>query len=97
MRTLRDAMAPGSYLILSHAMSEGLPPETVAQGERLYTRTSNPVRLRSRAQIAAFFDGLELVEPGLVHTPLWRPEDQEDLFLDQPARSRHFAGVGRKP
>jgi hypothetical protein len=55
------------------------------------------VKLRSRAEIQAFFQGLELVDPGLVHVPLWRPEGPEDLFVDTPGRSVNFAAVGRKP
>jgi len=38
-----------------------------------------------------------LVEPGLVRTPLWRPDGPDDLFFDQPERSGIYAGVGRKP
>jgi hypothetical protein len=53
--------------------------------------------MRSRAEIGAFFAGLELVEPGLVPVPLWRPEGPDDLLLDEPGRSNGFVGVGRKP
>jgi hypothetical protein len=52
---------------------------------------------RTRAKILRFFDGLEWVEPGLVHTPLWRPEGPDDALLDHPPRAFCLAGVGQKP
>ncbi len=93
---LRAALPPGSYLVISHASYEGMP-ELSREHEELYQRTSTPMRMRSREEIARFFEGLELVEPGLVFIPLWRPESPDDLFLDQPERCTGFAGVARKP
>ena len=58
---------------------------------------TNPARARTRAEVAQLFEGFELVEPGLVYTPRWRPEEPDDVLLDQPERSLAFAGVGRKP
>jgi hypothetical protein len=54
-------------------------------------------QFNSRAEFAAFFDGLEFVEPGLVWVPLWRPDSPDALLLDQPSESRTLGGVGRKP
>ena len=51
---------------------------------------------RPRHRILRFFDGFELVEPGLVYVPLWRPDSPEDVPED-PARFWCQAGVGRKP
>ena len=96
MRVLRDAVAPGSYIAISHGTLENVPREVVDRLEALYARSTTPVRLRSRAQIAAFFEGLDLIEPGLVYGPLWRPEGADDLFLDRPEQSANFVGVGRK-
>jgi len=96
VRQLREALPSGSYLVISHASSEGMPAEQNVQLERLYGQTSNPVKTRSRQEIARFFDGLELVEPGVVFFPLWHPESPDDLFLQQPSRSSGYAGVGRK-
>lgn len=93
----RAALPVGGYLALSHATADGAPPAVVEQLDALYARTAGGVYRRSRAQIAAFVAGLELVEPGLVYTPLWRPEEPTDTLLDQPERSIAFAGVGRKP
>lgn len=96
VRILCAALAPGSFLVLSHGTYEGVPDEIVERGERLYAGTANPFKVRTRAHISAFFEGLDLVPPGLVYTPLWRPEGPHDPFLDQPARSGVFAAVGRK-
>jgi S-adenosyl methyltransferase len=96
VRTLRDALPPGSYVVISHGTVEHLPPDILDRLVRLYTTTSQPVRIRSRAEILNFFEGLELVEPGLVYVPLWRSEEEGDLLLDRPEQSSGFAGVARK-
>jgi hypothetical protein len=96
VRTLRDALPTGSYLVLSHGTMESLPPAIFDQLVRLYSGTSQPVRIRTRAEIEQFFNGFELVEPGLVFVPLWRPEEPGDLLLDRPEEASGFAGVARK-
>lgn len=97
VETLRAALPSGSYLAISHATYEGAPPDTLAQIERLYAGTTNPGKARSRAEIARFFDGLVLVEPGLVPIPRWRPDDPDDPFSDDPGRALGLVGVARKP
>jgi hypothetical protein len=96
VRTLRDALPTGSYLVLSHGTVEQMPPEILDKLVRLYSQTTQPVRIRSRAEIEKLFEGLELVEPGLVYVPLWRPEDSGDLLLDRPEESSGYAGVALK-
>jgi len=96
VRTFVDALAPGSYLAIAHGTVDGAPPAVIAQVERLYTGTTHPVKFRPRAAIAPFFAGLTLVDPGLVFVPRWRPEADDDLFLDDPACSLNLVGVGRK-
>ncbi|WP_406135130.1 SAM-dependent methyltransferase [Streptomyces sp. NBC_01089] len=91
---LRDALAPGSLLILTHAAYEGIPvPQEQAGGAvGVYRTIRNPLVMRSRDEVARFFDGYELVEPGLVAMPEWRPDtpvDQED-----PYAFSGVAGVG---
>jgi SAM-dependent methyltransferase len=91
----RDAIAPGSYLVISHASTEGQPPGGIEDARAVYARSAEPVIMRSRAEIAALFDGFTLVEPGLVRLPLWRPDsdvEQETGQHDFPG----FAGVARK-
>jgi len=91
------ALPPGGYLAIAHATVEGASPAQIAQIERLYAGTTTPATFRPRAAIAAFFAGLELVEPGLVPAPLWHPEAADDVLLDAPARSLNLVGLGRKP
>jgi hypothetical protein len=87
-------LVPGSFLALSHASAEGRP-EMADAHQQLYSRTPTPMTMRSRAEISEFFDGFELVEPGLVWLPLWHP-DVTDAADQQPERTTGFAGVGRK-
>ncbi|MEU4686948.1 SAM-dependent methyltransferase [Streptomyces xinghaiensis] len=93
---LRDALPPGSLMALTHASTEG-GPLTSRQGvgvEGVYRQATSPLVMRSRQEVAPFFDGFEMVEPGLVSMPDWRPDtpgEQED-----PVVYTGFAGVGRK-
>ncbi|WP_330286194.1 SAM-dependent methyltransferase [Streptomyces sp. NBC_00576] len=93
---LRDALAPGSLLVLTHASYEGipLPPERAGGAVDVYKDIRNPLVMRSRDAIARFFEGYDMVEPGLVAMPHWRPETAPE---DEDAYSfSGFAGVGRK-
>ena len=96
VRALRDALAPGSYLAIAHATADDVPADVAQQLTHLYAGTTNPGRARSRAAIEALFAGLMVVDPGVVLAPLWRPESDRDLFLDEPERSINFVGVGKK-
>ncbi|MFF4345987.1 SAM-dependent methyltransferase [Streptomyces sp. NPDC001530] len=92
---LREALAPGSLLILTHASYEGipLPPERAAGTVDVYKNIRNPLIMRSRDEIARFFEGYDMVEPGLVPMPNWRPDtapEDEDAYAFSG-----FAGVGR--
>lgn len=87
---LRDAIAPGSYLVLSHGTGD-LDLELSAEATRVYERAAAPLVLRSLAEIARLFDGFELVDPGLVQLSLWRPDGE------LPSARGLFGGVGRKP
>jgi hypothetical protein len=96
---LLAAVPAGSYLVVSHAGTED--SETADDVELIrdvYKRqTATPFRMRSRSEITGFFDGLELVEPGVVWSPQWRPEPDDPAdFLDDPALSVGLCGVGRK-
>jgi SAM-dependent methyltransferase len=96
MATLRDALAPGSYLVLGHGTNEAKP--AVAQAaEKVYNRSiTTSIHVRSRADILRFFDGFDLVDPGLVYIPEWRPDSPEDVPED-PSKIWLLAGVGRQP
>jgi hypothetical protein len=91
IRTYRDATVPGSYLALSHITAEGRPDMIDAVAE-YSTKASMEGNLRTRDEILAFFDGYDLVEPGLVFTPQWRGE----LDVCEPWRSAVYAAVGKK-
>lgn len=97
VQTIQEAIVPGSFIVISHGTSDNLPRESLEQGQQVYNRSTNPFRVRSYLEIKEFFKGLELVEPGLVWLPQWRPEEEDDLLLDQPDQSQVYAGVGRKP
>ncbi|WP_228823985.1 SAM-dependent methyltransferase [Nocardia blacklockiae] len=98
MRQLRQRLPSGSYVAMSHSTLDDATPELrrrIGELVELYRSTSDPAVTRTRDDFAAFYDGLELVEPGIVYAPDWRPQrpvDQRD-----PARPCNFAAVGYKP
>ncbi|MEW9549924.1 SAM-dependent methyltransferase [Nonomuraea sp. NPDC050783] len=91
---LMDALPSGSYL----AMWDGVNVVTGEALERAQEQHNEgpgaPYHLRTRAEFARFFDGLELVEPGLVSIPLWRPDPDP---LATPHEVDALCGVARKP
>jgi hypothetical protein len=95
MGHLRDALPSGSYVTASQGTTEGNSLDSVAQVEDVYRHTPTPIYFRDHAGVAAFFDGLELVEPGLVTLDAWRP-DPADPGPSQ-ATKWMLGGVGRKP
>jgi O-methyltransferase involved in polyketide biosynthesis len=97
VRAMRDALVSGSYISISHPTDDETPPDQGEQAKRLYAAMGTPVRIRSYNEVEKFFEGLELVEPGLVYVPLWRPEGPDDLLLKDPEMSAYYAGIGRKP
>ncbi len=91
---LLDSLPSGSYLVIS----DGADTDP-AQVEAVRAFNQNPdsassYHLRSPEQIARFFDGLELVEPGVVSTSQWRPESS---LWAEAVEVSDYAGVGRKP
>ncbi|MCX2732301.1 SAM-dependent methyltransferase [Saccharopolyspora sp. NFXS83] len=90
----RELLAPGSYLALSHCTADQLP-ELDAAGE-LYRCTSTPATLRTAEQITGMLSGFDVLEPGVVFTPQWRPDSEEDVGPD-PERAASYAAVCRKP
>jgi len=90
---LKAAMAPGSYLVISHVTADEIPAAISQDAQRVYRGASAAVTPRSRAQVERFFDGLDLVDPGVVETSAWRPK----LSLPSPGRVLSYAGMARKP
>ncbi len=74
----RQRLAPGSYLAISVGTSDGADPDMLAEATQTYAGARMPFTLRSRAQIMELFDGFDLVEPGLVSLPDWRPDFRTD-------------------
>jgi len=72
--TLRDALVPGSYLVLTHICQELLPDKAAAaRAKDVYQQAGQPIKARETAEIRGFFGDFELVEPGLVPKHAWRP------------------------
>ena len=91
---VRDALAPGSYLALTHVSLDFVPDPIVARRVlAAYEKSNAPVRPRSRADVLRFFDGFDLVEPGLVPKPGWRPVPGTDATA---APNVSWCGVGRR-
>jgi S-adenosyl methyltransferase len=84
------AMPPGSYLSISHPASDIEPEKAADIVGRLRTLSYQQYTPRSRAQVLQFFDGLELVEPGLVQVQQWHPAIETDETFSV------WAGVARK-
>ncbi|MEU8378791.1 SAM-dependent methyltransferase [Streptosporangium sp. NPDC048865] len=90
---LREASAPGSYLVLSHAIDAR--PDSTPEALEIYKRATEALSLRTHKEIDRFFDGYELAEPGLVFPSDWRPTDPP-LFERRNAPIG-YVGVGLKP
>jgi len=93
--TLRDALPDGSYLALSHGTLDFHPPGGEDLAASGYQNATAPLVLRARERVLPFFDGFELLEPGLVQAPLWRPEGRRPRPKDLE-KLGIYAGVGRK-
>ncbi|MFF3553432.1 SAM-dependent methyltransferase [Streptomyces tsukubensis] len=95
VRTLMDAVPPGSYLVLTHPTLE-LGGEGNAEAMAFWNENATPpIRARTGAEIRSFFDGLELLDPGLVSCSRWRPRPAADGSL--PPVVAQYGAVGRKP
>ena len=89
----REALASGSYLQLTHFCDESAEARA---NSAVLTRSLGRGQVRSRVEIASFFDGLDLVPPGVVFLPWWRPDGPVDS--PPPAGSTlMLVGVGKKP
>ncbi len=89
---LMDAVPPGSFLALTHVASD-LEPEAMAEmARRVNQHVAQPTTPRDYATVARFFADLELVPPGVVRVPEWRPSSAEAAA----SPSTQWGGVGRK-
>jgi hypothetical protein len=100
---LLDAVPPGSFLAISHPASDVSPRSAAEAARRLNNLTGEQRLLRSKEEVARFFDGVELVEPGLVQVAEWRPDPSApdfppptDAKMARTRRGGRWAGVGQK-
>jgi len=91
---LLDALPPGSYLTVSHLTADFLDPEQAAAGQAAGQRSGVTYAPRTQAEVAAFFAGLDLVEPGVVPLVTWRPDGETPA---DPLAAHSYAAMGRKP
>jgi O-methyltransferase involved in polyketide biosynthesis len=93
MGELRKSLVPGSYLATTHVTVDQHSAEAVEGVEAVYRRTPTPIFFRTHDEIARFFDGFDLVDPGLVTVDAWRPDPADPA----PEATRWlYGGVGRR-
>ena len=90
---IRDVLQPGSYLVLSHVAGD-IRRESAANAAVHYKKVTSGATLRGREEISRFFAGLELIDPGLVQVPHWRPDGPEPA---DASKVWILGAVGRKP
>ena len=94
VRLLLDGVPSGSYLVTADGTNL-FGGQVYDEAMRIWNASAEPrYLLRTPEQIAGFFDGLELVEPGVVSVPLWRPDPSP---FDPSGMVDNFGGVGKKP
>ncbi len=91
---LLDALCPGSYVVISHVTHEDRDAQTLSEITDTYNQATAPLVMRSRADITKFFDGTELVKPGVVFLSQWRPSSES---YPEGGTRWAYAGVGKKP
>jgi S-adenosyl methyltransferase len=95
------ALAPGSYLALSHLTDDYKPPVTAERFRAVFDNATERLYFRSRAAISRFFDGLEMVppydgaKPAICYTGVWGAEDP--VLADTDGQRWLYCGVARKP
>jgi len=94
VKCITDHLAPGSYLVISHVTGDEITEDAASQAREIYSSALVQGTARSRGDIARFFDGLDLVEPGLADVAAWRSA-RPDSGAGRPVL--FYAGIGRKP
>ncbi|WP_018386535.1 SAM-dependent methyltransferase [Wenjunlia vitaminophila] len=96
VRTLVARLAPGSYLTISHCTPD-FDPLAWAEIVDVYNRSGTPTQVRGKDEVARFFDGLDLIDPGVVLANRWRPEPGSGPGVVSDAQVSLYVGVARKP
>ena len=94
VRRLVAAVPSGSYLAVAHPTTEIKPEESAAAAKQWNETATPPITLRSKADLLRYFEGLDLLEPGVVTCTKWRPEP-DDPTADTDVYQ--FCGLARKP
>jgi hypothetical protein len=92
---LLDALPSGSHVAVTHPTGD-FDPEAMAGVRAVAEQAGMTMLPRSHDEVTQFFDGLELVDPGVVPVLTWRPDAQDTGPVD-PHSAYYWAGVGRKP
>jgi hypothetical protein len=95
VRRYLDRLAPGSMLTITTATSDSAPVQAGSAAEQ-FRRSGIPVRDSTRADVLPYFDGLDLVAPGVVLVHRWRPEPGTEGAV-RDSEVAMYAGVARKP
>jgi hypothetical protein len=97
IKRLRHAAPNGSFLGLLHTTFDGIPAELLPAVRGVLSMTLPGLAIRSRDEVGALLDGLDLVEPGLVWVPQWRPAERDLACGDEPSSSGNYGAVARLP
>ncbi|MFI0481004.1 SAM-dependent methyltransferase [Actinomadura sp. 9N215] len=93
---LVDQLPPGSHVVISHGYEGGMDPDATEHATAVYRKSRLPICSRDPAQVAEFFAGLDILDPGIVWVPEWsRP--RRPAFMPNPQLSHFIGGVARKP
>ncbi|MGP4021400.1 SAM-dependent methyltransferase [Saccharopolyspora sp. 5N708] len=93
MGQLRAVLASGSHIAATHVTTDDKSPDAVAQIESVYAATPTPIYFRDHTEIGRFFDGFDLVDPGLVTIDGWQPDP---IDPGPEATGWLYGAVGRK-
>jgi SAM-dependent methyltransferase len=92
VRCITDHLAPGSYLVISHVTDDQTPAEAIDRARDIYSTAYVRGAARTRDDIEGFFDGLDLIPPGVTDAARWRSRRKTT-----PRPALFYAGIGRKP
>lgn len=97
IKRLRHTAPPGSFLGLLQTTFDGIPPELLPAIRDVLAMTLPHLAIRSREEVATLLEGLDLVAPGLVWVPEWRPGGRDLACRDEPASSGNYGAVAHLP
>jgi S-adenosyl methyltransferase len=97
IKRLRHTAPGDSFLALLHTTFDGIPPELLPGIRDVLAMTLPHLAIRSRDEVAELMEGLDLVSPGLVWVPEWRPAGEHLACRDEPSSSGNYGAVARIP